>query len=166
MVQSSGRMLTASEASRLSARERTISSDFGIDLRGRLNKSRLTSNSFAESSSCQDNVVKRPPNAGRVASLNSKTPTCPLLSSASRSIARSDRSTSGNASWRKRLQHPPLSFVYKPLDPSSNRYRNQTPFRDHDLHTANGCQLACRNTRTSLLSDARNQPRGPNLSSC
>jgi len=90
---------------------------FGIDLRGRLCKSRPTSNSFAESSSCQDNVVKRPPNVGRVASLNSKTLTCPLLSSANRSIARSDRSTSGNANWRNRLQPPPLSCVYKPRYP-------------------------------------------------
>ncbi len=37
--------------------------------------------------------MRRPPNAGRVASLNSKTLTCPLLSSVNRSIARSDRST-------------------------------------------------------------------------
>ncbi len=90
---------------------------FGIDSRGRLGKSRRTFNSFAEGSSCQDNVVKRLPNAGRVASLNSKTLTCPLLSSVSRSIARSDRSTSGNASWRNRLQLLPLSFVYKPRYP-------------------------------------------------
>ena len=101
----------------LPERERTISPDFGIDLRGRLNKSRLTSNSFAESSSCQDNVVRRPPNAGRVASLNSKTLTCPLLTSVNRSIARSDRSTSGNANLRNQLQPPPLSFVYKPRYP-------------------------------------------------
>jgi hypothetical protein len=56
--------------------ERTITPDFGIDLRGRLGKSRPTSNSFAESSTCQDNVVKRLPNAGRVALFNSKTLTC------------------------------------------------------------------------------------------
>jgi hypothetical protein len=97
--------------------KRTITPDFGIDLRGRLGKSRPTSNSFAESSTCQDNVVRRPPNAGRVASLNSKTLTCPLLSSVNRSIARSDRSTSGNANLRNRLQLPPLSFVYKPRYP-------------------------------------------------
>jgi hypothetical protein len=102
---------------RVSVKSHSNSQRFGIDLRGRLGKSRPTSNSFAESSSCQDNVVKRPPSAGRVASLNSKPLSCLSLSSANRSIARSDRSTSGNANWRNRLQPPPRSFVYKPRYP-------------------------------------------------
>jgi hypothetical protein len=115
--------------------ERTITLDFGIDLKGRLGKSRLTSDSFAESSSCQDNVVKRPPNAGRVASLNSKPLTCLSLSSANRSIARSDRSTFGNESWRNQLQLPPLSFVYKPRYPlpqvskSNSRWGSRSAYR-------------------------------------
>jgi hypothetical protein len=44
---------------------------FGIDLRGRLGQSRSSSNSFAESSSCQDSVMRRPLNAERVALLRS-----------------------------------------------------------------------------------------------
>jgi hypothetical protein len=108
---------------------------FGIDLRGRLNNSRPTSNSFAESSSCQDNAVKRPPNAGRVVSLNSRIQTYLSLSSANRSIARSDRSISGNAIWRNQLQHPLLSFVYKPRYPlpqvskSNSRRGSRSAFR-------------------------------------
>jgi DNA-binding helix-hairpin-helix protein with protein kinase domain len=67
---------TRNRPSAVSVQSGSNSKLFGIDLRGRLGKSRLTSNSLAESSSCQDNVVRRPPNAGRVASLNSKTLTC------------------------------------------------------------------------------------------
>jgi hypothetical protein len=42
----------ATFASAEEKRKRTITPDFGIDLRGRLGKSHPTSNSFTESSSC------------------------------------------------------------------------------------------------------------------
>lgn len=48
-------------------RERTITPDFGIELGGRLGKNHALSKNLLESSLCQDFVLKRPPNAGRVA---------------------------------------------------------------------------------------------------